>query len=266
MENLLLLGAIAGDAIGSVYERHSTKRTDFALLAPETTYTDDTVLTIAVAKWLLDGGSLTGIMQDYGRRYPYRGYGGRFKEWLSQKQPLPYQSFGNGSAMRVSPVGWACQTLEETLEMAARSAAVTHNHPEGIKGAQATASCIYLARTGASKPAMKAYVESTFGYDLHRTCDGIRPAYRFDVSCQGSVPESIIAFMESTDYESAVRLAISLGCDADTMAAITGSIAKAFYHDIPSHIATKVMKKLPEEFKEIIRLFDLRFGDTSRQA
>ena len=185
-------------------------------------FTDDTVMTIANADWLLTGDSLLGIMQDYGNRYPLAGYGSRFIRWLWADDPQPYNSWGNGSAMRVSPVGWAFDTLEETLVAAKRSAEVTHNHPEGIKGAQATAACVFLARTGKSKQEIKKYVEETFGYNLDRTCNEIRAIYSYRFSCQGTVPESIIAFLESTDYESAIRLTISLRGDADTMGGYYG--------------------------------------------
>ena len=255
----LLLGAIAGDVIGSVYEFRPCKDTDFKLFWDFSKYTDDTVMTVANADWLQTGDSLLGIMQDYGNRYPTAGYGGMFRIWLRSDNPQPYNSFGNGSAMRVSPVGWAFDTLEETLEVAKQSAEVTHNHPEGIKGAQATAACIWMARMGKSKQEIKEYVEREFGYDLSRTCNEIRPAYRFDVTCQGSVPESIIAFLESTDYESAIRLAISLGGDADTMGAITGGIAEAFYGGVPEHIRKEVLKRLPEEFVEAMKRFYQKF-------
>ncbi len=261
MENKLLLGAVAGDVIGSAYEWHPTKSMDFELFTPHADFTDDTVMTLAVADWLLNGGDLACIMQSYGRRYPHRGYGGRFRTWLGERHPQPYMSFGNGSAMRVSPVGWAFGSLEETLEAAKRSAEVSHNHPEGIKGAQATAACIFLARTGAPKQEIRDYVEKVFGYDLHRTCDRIRPDYEFDVTCQGSVPESIIAFLESTDYESAIRLAISLGGDADTMASIAGGIAEAFYRYIPPHIVQGVQERLPDDFKQTLRTFYARYAE-----
>ena len=198
-------------------------------------------------------------MQDYGKRYPTAGYGGMFKDWLKTNNPKPYNSFGNGSAMRVSPVGWAFNTLEETLEAAKQSAEITHNHPEGIKGAQATAACIFLARTGKCKKEIKEYVEDQFGYNLSRTCDEIRPTYKFDGSCQGTVPESIIAFLESTDFESAIRLTISLGGDADTMGAITGAIAEAFYGGVPEYIKEEVMKRLPNEFVDVIQEFNNNF-------
>lgn len=253
----ILLGAIAGDVIGSVYEFCPVKTLNFPLFTEASRFTDDTVMTVANADWLLTDDSLLGIMQDYGNRYPTAGYGGRFCSWLSMDDPQPYNSWGNGSAMRVSPVGWAFDTLEETWDAAKRSAEVTHNHPEGIKGARATAVCIFLARTGSSKQEIKRYVEKAFGYNLDRTCNEIRPDYSFDVSCQGSVPESIIAFLESTDYESAVRLAVSLGGDADTMGAIAGGIAEAYYGGVPATIKEEVLKRLPDEFVEVMRKFSI---------
>ena len=255
----LLCGAMAGDMIGSFYEFNATKKTDFYLFTPFSSFTDDTVMTVANADWLVTGDSLMGIMQDYGNRYPHAGYGGMFRNWLREEEPKPYNSFGNGSAMRVSPVGWAFDTLEETLEAAKQSAEVTHNHPEGIKGAQATAACIYLARTGKTKQEIKEYIEQTFRYNLNRTCDEIRPEYHFDVTCQGSVPESIIAFLESTDFEDAVRLAVSLGGDADTMGAITGGIAEAFYGGVPKHIRKEVLKRLPNDFIGVMSKFYQKF-------
>ena len=258
MEGNMILGAIAGDIIGSVYEFNSTKNVDFLLLSESSVYTDDTVMTVANADWLLSGDALKGVMLDYGNRYA-AGYGGWFMGWLWSKNPQPYNSWGNGSAMRVSPVGWAFDTLEETLVAAKQSAEVTHNHPEGIKGAQATAACIYWARKGKTKQQIKEYVEALFGYDLSRTCDEIRPTYEFEPSCQKTVPESIIAFLESTDFESAIRLAISLGGDADTMGAITGGIAEAFYGGVPENIRNEVLKRLPNEFIEVMQKFCLKF-------
>ena len=254
-----LCGAIAGDIIGSFYEFNATKKYDFYLFTPFSKFTDDTVMTVANADWLITDDSLLGVMQDYGNRYPHAGYGGMFRTWLREDEPKPYNSFGNGSAMRVSPVGWAFDTLEKTLEAAKESAKITHNHPEGIKGAQATAVCIFMARTGKSKQEIKEYIENTFGYNLNRTCDEIRPDYHFDVTCQGSVPESIIAFLESTDFESAVRLAVSLGGDADTMGAITGGIAEAFYGGVPEHIRKEVLKRLPNEFINVMQKFYQKF-------
>lgn len=248
-----MTGAIAGDIIGSVYEFDNIKTTDFPLFTNESDYTDDTIMTVAVADWLLNGGDLAKVMQRYGREYPYPtgGYGGRFSGWLREKDPLPYNSWGNGSAMRVSAVGWMFDSLEKTLEVAKETAVVTHNHPEGIKGAQATAAAIYLARTGKSKQDIKQYIETTFSYDLGRTCDEIRPFYRFNESCQGTVPEAIIAFLDSSDFENAICLAVSLGGDSDTLACITGGIAEAFY-GIPEDIKLEVKKRIPEKFNEII--------------
>lgn len=248
-----MTGAIAGDIIGSVYEFDNIKTTDFPLFTNESDYTDDTIMTVAVADWLLNGGDLAKVMQRYGREYPYPtgGYGGRFSGWLREKESQPYNSWGNGSAMRVSVVGWMFDSLEKTLEVAKETAVVTHNHPEGIKGAQATAAAIYLARTGKSKQDIKLYIETTFSYDLGRTCDEIRPFYRFNESCQGTVPEAIIAFLDSSDFENAIRLAVSLGGDSDTLACITGGIAEAFY-GIPEDIKLEVKKRIPEKFNEII--------------
>lgn len=258
--NDILLGAIAGDVIGSYYEFRPAKIVDFKLFNGDSSYfTDDTVMTVANADWLLTGDNLLGVMQNYGNRYINVGYGGMFYQWLREYEPKPYNSFGNGSAMRVSPVGWAFDTLEETLSAAKQSAEITHNHPEGIKGAQAVATAIYLARTRNSKQAIKQYVEKNFGYDLDRTCDDIRKNYQFDETCQGSVSESIIAFLESTDYESAIRLTISLNGDADTMGAITGGIAEAFYKEIPSYIKEEVLKRLPGEFIDIMRQFHEKY-------
>lgn len=256
----ILLGAIAGDVIGSFYEFIPANTTDFQLFNGKSSrFTDDTVMTVANADWLLTGNNLLDIMQDYGNRYITAGYGSMFYEWLCDRNPYPYNSFGNGSAMRVSPVGWAFCTLNETLEAAKKSAEVTHNHPEGIKGAQAVAASIYLARKGKSKQKIKQYVERNFGYNLSRTCDEIRKNYRFDVTCQGSVPESIIAFLESTDYESAIRLTVSLNGDADTMGAITGGIAEAFYGGVPTSIQEEVLKRLPQEFIYVMEKFYDRF-------
>ena len=242
-----MTGAIAGDIIGSVYEFDNIKTTDFPLFTDESDYTDDTIMTVAVADWLLNGGDLVKVMQQYSAEYPcpMGGYGGRFSYWLMEENPLPYNSWGNGSAMRVSAVGWKFDSLEKTLEVAKETAIVSHNHPEGIKGAQATAAAIYLARSGKSKQEIKQYIETVFSYDLDRTCDDIRPDYSFDVSCQGTVPEAIIAFLDSSDFEHAIRLAVSLGGDSDTLACITGGIAEAnlknrgsltSFHILNSHV------------------------------
>ena len=254
-----MLGAIAGDIIGSAYEWERTKLYDFRLFAPECTFTDDTVLTVAVADCILHGKDYTTTFREYGLRYPAAGWGGMFFNWLFTPDPAPYNSFGNGSAMRVSPVGFAFDTMEEVLAEATRSAEVSHNHSEGIKGARAVAACILLARQGNSKEEIRRFVETEFDYDLSRTLDEIRPSYRFDETCQGSVPEAIIAFLESTDYEDAVRKAVSLGGDADTLACMTGGIAQAHYKVIPDSIIKEARKRLPGYFTAIVDEFEARF-------
>jgi ADP-ribosylglycohydrolase len=255
-----MLGAIAGDIIGSPYEGHPAKSFDFELFTSQSRPTDDTVLTVAVADCILNGKEYAATIKEYGRRYPDIGYGGMFLKWLWNDNIAPYNSFGNGSAMRVSPVGFAFTSMDMVLKEAERSAAVTHNHPEGIKGAQAIAAAIFLARSGNSKEQIREYVEESFGYDLHQTLDEIRPWYRFDETCQGSVPQSIIAFLESNDYEDAVRKAVSLGGDSDTLACMTGGIAQAYYNDIPSYIINRTKKLLDEELTVVIDEFYERYG------
>jgi ADP-ribosylglycohydrolase len=254
-----MLGAIAGDVIGSTYEARPVKTADFELFPPASQFTDDTVLTVATAEALLGDGDYAGAYRCYGRAYPNAGYGGSFYRWLFSDDARPYNSWGNGAAMRVNPVGVALDTVDEVLAEAARSAAVTHNHPEGIKGAQAAALAVFLARSGADKTSIRSAIEERFGYDLARLLDAIRPTYRFDVSCQGSVPESLIAFLASTDYESAVRNAISLGGDADTMACIAGGIAQAFYGAVPELITREVRSRLPEGFLDVLDRFESRY-------
>ena len=255
-----IIGAIAGDVIGSAYEFHPTRDYGFDLFTPKTTFTDDTVLTMANAQWLLEDEShspetLVKIMQDMCRRYPGRGYGGRFAHWIIDSDPQPYSSFGNGSAMRVSPVGYYAKSLDEALELAKISAEVTHNHPEGIKGAQATAAAIFLARQGKTKSEISTYVHDTFNYDLSRTLEEIRPDYTFDETCQRTVPEAITCFMEGKDYEDVVRLAVTLAADADTLAAIAGSIASAAM-EVPNEIAQRVISLLSEEFCTLLLRFN----------
>ena len=247
-----MLGAMIGDIVGSVYEWHNIKTKDFPLFSKRSFFTDDTVLTAATAQAILCGLDFAEAYQDFARRYPGRGYGGNFSQWIWREDPQPYNSWGNGSAMRVSPVGFAFNDKETVLAMARRSAEVTHNHPEGIKGAQSTALAIYMGRQGASKEEIREEIGDRFGYNLDRTLDEIRPGYTFDVSCQGSVSEAIIAFLESTDYEDAIRNAISLGGDSDTIACITGGIAQAFYGGVPQPIKEKGMSCLPEEFIGIL--------------
>lgn len=258
-----ILGAIAGDVIGSVYEFNNTQTTDFPLFKRETTFTDDTVMTIAIADAILHNKDFAQTILDYGKRYPNRGYGTSFFKWLAHDTPAPpHNSWGNGSAMRVSAVGFAYNDLDKVLKKAEKTAVVTHNHPEGIKGAQATAAAIFLARTGKNKAEIKAYIEQKFGYDLDFTLDEIRPTFPFDESCQGTVPQSIVAFLESTDYDSAIRLAISLGGDSDTIACITGGIAIAFYKEMSQVIVDKIRREyLPPAFVTIIDEFDLVFNN-----
>lgn len=251
-----LIGAVAGDVIGSVFEWNNIKTTEFDLFNPTCDFTDDTVLTIAVADSILNAKDFSQTIWEYGRKYYNRGYGRNFRNWLNATDLKPYGSFGNGSAMRASAVGFACENLEGVLNVAKQTAEVTHNHPEGIKGAQATASAVFLARVGYSKPEIKDFIHTTFAYDLSFTLDQIRPTYGFDVTCQGSVPQAIVAFLESTDFESAIRLAISIGGDSDTIACICGGIASAYYKEIRTPILDFVTEKLPPEFQKIIAQFD----------
>ncbi len=255
-----MLGAIAGDIIGSVYEWHNIKTTDFELFSTGCRYTDDTVLTVALADAILNGTDYTKKMKEYFQRYPNAGYGGRFADWVMSHPSFPYNSWGNGAAMRISPVGYAYSTLEETLSKAEFYTEVTHNHPEGIKGGCATAAAVFLARKRSSKAEIKAYISSTFGYDLERTLDEIRPTYHFDVSCQGTVPQAIIAFLESVDFEDAIRKAISLGGDSDTLACITGGVAQAFYGGVPELISEKVYSILDEPLGRVTGLFMQKYS------
>ena len=254
-----MLGAIAGDIIGSRFEVIPTKSSDFDLFTELNTFTDDTVLTIAVADAILYNKSYEENLKYYGRRYPDAGYGGNFLRWLSGAIEGPYYSFGNGSAMRVSPVGFAFETVERVLHEAERTAEFSHNHPEGIKGAQAVALSVYMAKHGYNKDQIGREIEKRFEYDLNRSLNAIRPDYSFEVSCQKSVPESIIAFMESEDCESAIRNAISLGGDSDTMACIAGAIAQAYYKDIPGYITENVYSLIPEEFQQTLVLFERKY-------
>jgi len=258
-----MIGAIAGDIIGSAFERTPIKTTVFPLFSPASTFTDDTVLSVAIAHSLLYGSDFVPSLKYFGRKYPYAGYGMSFYRWLYSENNQPYNSWGNGSAMRVSPIGFAFNTIEDVLEESKRSAEVTHNHPEGIKGAQATALTIFLARSGMQKSEIRTEISRRFGYNLDRTLDEIRPDYRFDISCQGSVPEAIIAFLESDSFEDAVRKGISLGGDSDTIGCIVGGIAQAFFKNIPPPILSQVRQRLPEEFQIIIDRFNARFGITS---
>lgn len=251
-----MLGAVIGDVIGSVYEFHNIKTKEFPLWSKKSRFTDDTVMTVAVAEALLGGeGSveerLISSMKKWGRTYPDAGYGGNFYYWLMSKESEPYGSYGNGSAMRVSAAGWLYDTIEETRNIARITAQVTHNHPEGIKGAEAVATAIYLARSGKDKQYIKEYTQNEFGYDLDFTLDDIRPHYDFDVSCQGSVPQAIKAFLEGQDFEDVIRLGVSIGGDTDTICAIVGSIAEAYY-EIPESIKKEALRRLPQEMREIL--------------
>lgn len=276
-----MFGAIVGDIVGSVYEWNNIKTKDFPLFREDCFFTDDTVMTCAVAEGVMNGGERADYieaMKKYGRMYPHAGYGGRFREWLASDGHEPYNSYGNGSAMRVSPCAWAmdCGFCARTgmwptngRESARLSAEVTHNHPEGIKGAMATTDAIFMCRyyfggyygdyeepinndPAECKRRIKEHIESEYGYDLSKTLDEIRPTYKFDESCQGTVPQAIIAFLESTDFEDAIRNAISIGGDSDTLAAITGSIAEAAY-GIPDWIKEKAYSYLDEPLKDVLR-------------
>ena len=251
-----MYGAILGDIIGSPFEfDRGDKTKEFDLFTKGCDFTDDSVMTIAVGEALLAVGPEATVkeieeavvtnMQDWGKRYPYAGYGGRFRYWLRESNPKPYGSYGNGSAMRVSAAGWLYDSLERTREVARATANVTHNHPEGIKGAEATASAIYMARNGSFKEEIKEYIEREFHYNLNRTLDEIRPGYHMDETCQKTVPEAIIAFLESKDFEAAIRNAVSLGGDTDTLGAITGSIAEAFY-GIPAVLLAECRNRIDD--------------------
>ena len=258
-----MIGAIIGDTVGSRFERRGNriKTKDFDLITEECSFTDDTVLTLATADCILNDPTLnyTQYYMKWGQKYPRCGFGGMFVNWMYSDNNEPYNSFGNGSAMRVSPVAYAYETLNEVLEAAKNSAEVTHNHPEGIKGAQSTAAAIFMARRGFLKSEIKDYIEETFNYDLSRTTDDIRQWYGFDVTCQGSVPESIICFLESDDYVDCIRLAVSLGGDSDTMAAIAGSIAEAFYKEIPSWLEDVTKSKMTKEMLKVFNDFNAKF-------
>lgn len=255
-----MIGAIAGDIIGSVYEHNNIKTTDFPLFQAESTFTDDTVLTVALADSILQGVDPAKKYQEYYNLYPDAGYGSGFTHWAASGSTKPYNSWGNGSAMRVSPVGFASDTLDEVLEKARKSAEVTHNHEEGIKGAQATACAVFLARTGKSKIFIGDTLRDRFGYSLDEPLASIRKHYTFDPSCQGTVPQAITAFLESENYEDAIRKAISIGGDSDTIACIAGGNAHAFYQDIPDAIMDKVYTILHPQLRSVVTLFCNRYA------
>jgi ADP-ribosylglycohydrolase len=253
-----MIGAIAGDMIGSPYESCPIKTVAFPMAVDA--FTDDTVLTIAVANAILSGTDYGTSIKSFAQQYPNLPYGGSFWHWIWDPKSIPYYSFGNGSAMRVSPVGFAFESVEDVMAQAQRSAAVSHNHPEGIKGAQATALAVFLARKDEDKATIRKQIEARFAYNLGCSVEDIRAGYCFDVTCQGSVPESIIAFLDANDYETAVKNAISLGGDADTMACIAGGIAQAFYKTIPADIVSQVRAKLPRVMLAVLDQFSDKFN------
>ena len=263
----MILGAIAGDMVGSVFEFDNIKSVEFPLFSEGSRFTDDSAMTLAVADAIMAASegalpvsqALVASMQEVGRRYPGAGYGGSFSRWLGARNPQPYGSWGNGSAMRVSPAGWVCETLEATELVAAETAKVTHNHFEGIRGAQAVAGCIYLVRKGADKAAVAEYAQGRHGYNLDFTLDAIRPIYTFDVSCQGSVPQAIVAFLEGESFEDVIRRAVSIGGASDPIAAIAASIAQPFF-GVPEQIEVEVRRRLPADLLDINDRFCAAYG------
>ena len=254
-----MIGAIAGDIAGSLYEFHPQKREDIPLFTSKSFFTDDTVMTIAAAQALLENKPYGECFQAFGKRHPYAGYGGMFAQWLLSPDPKPYNSFGNGSAMRVAAIGWAFDSVGEVLAEAEKSAAPTHNHPEGIKGAQAAALAILMARQGSIKEEIRAEISRRFDYDLSRTVESIRPGYSFNEICQQTVPEAIIAFLDAGSFEDTLRKAISLGGDADTLACIAGGIAEAFYAGVPQSVLEIVKTRLSPDLLEITEQFRSRY-------
>ena len=251
-----MLGAIVGDVLGSTYEFYPMKTKKLELLDKNSHFTDDTVMTVAVADSIMNGVPYVVSLQKWGRKYPSAGYGGWFKKWIHLDDPKPYNSFGNGSAMRCSSIGWLFDDKDSVLEEAKKSAEITHNHPEGIKGAQAVALGVMLGRKGSPKKEIKEKLEDLFDYDLSQELDQIRPNYTFDSTCQGSVPQAIIAFLESADFEDAIRNSISLGGDADTQACITGSLAEAYYKSIPDEIASFVKWRIEDDLLAVLDQFN----------
>ena len=264
-----MIGALVGDIVGSRFEWHNIKSKDFDLFTPDCFFTDDSVMSLAVAKAILESGNAPETlavnavkeMRRLGRAYPDAGYGGRFGVWLTEPDPKPYNSFGNGAAMRVSACGFAAKSLEEALALAHTVTAVTHDHPEGLKGGEATAAAVFLAASGKTREEIKAFVQSRY-YPLDFTLDAIRPAYTFDESCQGTVPQALEAFFESTDFEDAIRLAVSLGGDSDTLAAITGGVAEAFY-GVPATIREKAVTYLTKDLRAILDAFESAYNAKS---
>lgn len=253
-----MIGAVIGDFVGSIYEMNNIKSMDFPLFSPTCRFTDDTVMSIAVADALMNQGNMAHTLRRYGRLYPQAGYGRRFSQWIHDDSQGAYNSYGNGSAMRSSAAGWIAASLEEALELARQSAMPTHSHPEGVRGAQVVAGCVWLLRNGADKAALRDWV-ITQGYSLDFTIDGIRPSYVFDVSCQGSVPQAIQAFLESDGFENALRLAVSIGGDSDTLASIAGALAEIHY-GVPEDILTHVVNALPDNLYEPLATFEARYA------
>ncbi len=255
MIDKLIIGTIAGDMAGTGHAGEKPDPAEFPLFTEKSDYTCDSVLTVAVMDSLLNGRDYSHTLQVYGRKYPKRRYGTIFTRWLSQDYPTPYNSWNNGAAIRVSPIGYSGRTLKEVLDEASNCAGVSHNHPDGIEGAQATAAAVFLAKNGRTKDEIRDYVEKKFRYNLQRTIEDIRPNYFYDQSCRGTIPEAIIAFLDSDDFESSLRLAISLGGDNGSISSITGGIAQAFYKEIPEHISKPVISHLTPEMFEIIEEF-----------
>lgn len=255
-----MLGAIAGDVIGSVYEGNGPPSHGFPLFVRASRFTDDSVLTVAVASAIQRGGDYAGALRRWGRRYPDAGYGGLFLQWLLADQPRPYNSYGNGSAMRVSAIGWAFDDLDAVLAQARSSAEVTHDHPEGIKGAQAVAGAVFLGRTGHDMSEIRRLLADRFGYDCSASLDALRARGGFDVTCQGTVPSAAIAFFASRDFEDAIRNAVSLGGDADTLGCITGAIAEAYYGGTPDAIQREALRRLDEPLRHEAIAFARRYG------
>jgi ADP-ribosylglycohydrolase len=254
-----MLGAIVGDIVGSIYEWNNHRSKEFPFFGSRCSFTDDSVLTVALADTILKNGDYAVAMRRYGQLYPDAGYGGMFRRWLWSPSMGAYNSFGNGAAMRISPAGWAYATLDETLKRAREFTSVTHDHPEGLKGAEATAGAIWMGRHGKSRAEIREWVVRHAGYDLTRTCDQIRPEYTFNETCQRTVPEALTAFFESTDFEDAVRLAVSLGGDTDTLACITGGVAEAFYGGVPKEIEREALSRLDARLRDVTTLFRARF-------
>ena len=272
-----MYGAIIGDIVGQPYEskRVAAPEKDFTLFKPYNHFTDDTVMTVAVAEALMEAGGDAGLerikehavrsMRKWGRRYPHAGYGRAFKSWLFTKDPKPYGSWGNGSAMRVSPVAWLYDDLEQVLEVSKAVAEVTHDHPEGIKGAQGAAGALFLARSGLGKEKIRAFLEGTIGYDLSFTIDGIRDIYTFSSACQASVPQALEAFLEGESFEDVIRTAVYLGGDSDTIAAIAGSVAEAYY-PVPEEMIEEARSRLTPDLLEVVDRFYQRAGACRRSS